>query len=253
MDHVRNHRWARRIVVILAVLVGIAVVIRLVLDPIAAHFTRKALAESDAIRGDFSSVHVTLLPPGYEIRKLKLVTREDPDWKLPLFYAVRTKATLDLGQVLHGHIVARARLESPKIIISAAPHEVKEKAKEKAPQLPDLAAELRRIMPATVDRVAILDGELLYRDTHAPNKPEIWVHNLEVAVENLATRPALAHGRPTTLAASGTIGKTGNLTLFVSADTFAKKLDFAGQHGHPGLARLRALRPRRGGDEAADA
>ena len=84
-------------------------------------------------------------------------------------------------------------------------------------------------MPATRDGDAILDGELRQPGHAPPNKPEIWIHNLEVAVENLAsTRPALAHGRPTTLAASATIGKTGNLTLFVSADTFAKKLDFAG-------------------------
>ena len=96
-----TRRWVRGIVIALAVVVSIAVVIRLVLDPVAAHYTRKALAESTVVRGDFSGVHVTLLPPGYEIRKLKLVPRGDPDWSRPSLYAERVQVALEPSQLLH--------------------------------------------------------------------------------------------------------------------------------------------------------
>ena len=138
------------------------------------------------------------------------------------------KVVLDTGSLLHRQLVSRVRIDHPKVTVNAPPHEVKAKVKRKAPELPDLPAELRRVIPARVDRVEVRSGELLYRDPSSPRNPEIWVHNIEAAVENVATRPALARGRPTTLSASATVGKSGHATLFVSADPFAKKLDFAG-------------------------
>ena len=59
---------------------------RMAASRIAAHFTRKQLNESAKVSGDFQSVHVTLLPPGYEIRRFKII--EAPgDWHHPLLVA----------------------------------------------------------------------------------------------------------------------------------------------------------------------
>jgi hypothetical protein len=56
-------RWLRRVLIASAIVVGMLVMIRLVLDPVATHVTRKALNDADAIRGDFQGVHVGV-PPG---------------------------------------------------------------------------------------------------------------------------------------------------------------------------------------------
>ena len=64
-SHGRFPRWLRRLLIASAIVVAIVVIIRLVLDPIATHFTRKALRDAEGIRGDFHSVHVTVFPPGY--------------------------------------------------------------------------------------------------------------------------------------------------------------------------------------------
>jgi hypothetical protein len=65
LDHLRHPGWPRRALFGLGLLLALIVIIRLVLDPIAAHFTHKQLNASEAVSGDFESVHVTLLPPGY--------------------------------------------------------------------------------------------------------------------------------------------------------------------------------------------
>jgi hypothetical protein len=52
---------------------------------------------------------------------------------------------------------------------------------------------------------------------------------MEVAVENIATRAALAEGRPTTVSSSARLGRSGDMTLFLSADPWAKGLTFAGR------------------------
>jgi hypothetical protein len=80
-----------------------------------------------------------------------------------------------------------------------------------------------------MDRLEVRKGELLFRDLAMPRHPEIWVHHLELAAENLATRRKLAGGEPATLAASAELGRSGRVTLFVSANLFASPLEFAGR------------------------
>jgi hypothetical protein len=86
-----------------------------------------------------------------------------------------------------------------------------------------------------VDRIEVLRGEVLFRDLSEANHPELWLHRLDVAVENVATRPALARGRPTVVTAHGVLGKTGDVTLFVSADPFTRPLSFSGRFTLDGL------------------
>ena len=226
-------RWLRRSLLALTIVIVIVVIIRLVLDPVATHYTRQALNDAEGIRGDFHSVHVTVFPPGYQIKRIKIVerlhpTRENPrgddDWKHPLFYAERVAVRVDWRALFHGRLAAVARLDQPKLVITT-----REKAPKKAGGLPDVRAALARVTPARVARVEIRDGEVLYRDLTAPRTPEIWLHDIELAMENLATRPNLAGGRPATVSGRAKLGRSGTVTLFVSANPFANKLAFAGE------------------------
>jgi hypothetical protein len=223
-------RWARRLLVVVAVVLAIVVIIRVLLDPLASHYTRKALDDSKAIRGDFHSVHVTVFPPGYTIRRIKIVEHPRDDWKHPLFYAERVTARVDWHELLHARLAAAARLDEPKVVISKRT----KKEEKTAAGLPDVRDALERVMPARIARVEIRDGEVLYRDLTAPREPEIWVHGIELAVENVATRPKLGHGRPVTLTGRAKLGRSGDITMFASADPFASKLAFAGAFGLKG-------------------
>lgn len=209
----------------LGAVVVVAVLVRLLLDPIAAHYTRQALDKAEGLRGDFDRVHVTVLPPGYEIRRLKIVERSDRQWREPLFYAERVHAVLDWHQLLHGLPAAWVRIDEPKFIVTTRPG-----PSGKPPaQPPDLVPTLRQILPARLDRLEIRRGEVLFRDLALPRNPEIWLHRIELAAENLATRRRLTGGEPATLSASATLGRSGRVTLFTSADVQARPLAFAGQ------------------------
>jgi hypothetical protein len=216
-------RWLRRLTIAAAVVVALAVIVRLVLDPVASHYTRKALDDAEGIRGDFHSVHVTVFPPGYTIRRIKIVEHPKDDWKHPLFYAEDVAVRVDWRELFHARLAARARLDQPKIVISK-----REKQEKAAGGVPDVRDALERVIPARVARIEIRDGEILYRDLTAPREPEIWLHGIELAVENIATRPKLSRGHPVTVTGSAKLGRSGDVTLFASADPFASKLAFAG-------------------------
>jgi hypothetical protein len=218
---------ARRAVIAAAVLVAACVAVRLVLDPIATHQTRKALAGLDGYEGELERVHVTILPPGYEIERLAVWKAPHGSRREPLFFVERARARVAWRELFHARLVADLRLEEPKmsIIETAAPSP----SEAKAPAPPDVSAQLARILPFRLERLELLDGELLFRDATQPRHPEVWVHHLELAAENVPTRRALAGGRPATVSARGVVGRSGALTLFVSADPFARPLAFAGQ------------------------
>lgn len=230
---VLRRRWPRRLLIALGVVVGLGIVIRLVLDPIAGYATRKGLDKMEGFRGDFDHVHVTLFGPGYTISRLKVIDEPGGDWKTPLFYAESVHASVDWRRLLRGQIVASARIVEPKIIILAKKE--KAPAPETTKRPPDLSTQLQNVAALKVSRLEIVRGELLFRDLTAERQPELWVHELELAAENLPTRQKLAGGRPTTIAARGTVGRSGRMTLFASADPLASPLAFAGRFELQGL------------------
>src|SRR5690349_4733278 len=69
----RTKKWPRRLLIGFIVLLALVVVVRIVLDPIAAHYTRKALNGAEGMQSRFDGVHVTVFPPGYEIRQLAVI------------------------------------------------------------------------------------------------------------------------------------------------------------------------------------
>jgi len=222
LDRLRQPGWLRRALFGLGLLLALIIIIRVLLDPIAAHFTHKQLNASEAVSGDFESVHVTLLPPGYGIHRIKIIEAQGGDWRHPLFYAEHARVTLDWRRLLHAELAARLRLDGPKMVMTAT-------GGKGGKKIPDIGAALEKVAPARVDRVEVREGEFLYRDVTAPRHPEFWLHDIELAAENLTTRKRLAGGRPATVSARATLGKSGTVTFFASADLFAAKPEFAGQ------------------------
>jgi hypothetical protein len=221
----RHRAWPHWTLIVLICIVAFVLLIRLLLDPVAAHYTRKALHEAEGIDGDFDAVHVSVLPPGYTIQNLRVIESPGGSWKRPMFEAERTSVELEWTKLLHGELSARLRVDEPKINVV-----VRKKAAAPSPQqpVPNPRERLSQLLPARVDRIEIRGGDFVFQDLTAPRQPSIGLHRIEVAAENLATRAGLAHGQPATVSASAELGKSGAVTAFMSADLFAKQLSAAG-------------------------
>ena len=113
--------------------------------------------------------------------------------------------------------------------------EAKKPQPGQSPEVIDLASELRKITPLDVDHIDILDGQVAFIDVSRRERPELWLHDLQLSVENLATRVHLTEGRPVLLTATGTVGHTGALSMFITADPFEKGLTFSGRAAVVGL------------------
>jgi uncharacterized protein involved in outer membrane biogenesis len=241
-------RRSRRLLVALAAVAVVLVAARLALDPLATWRTRRALDDLPGMRGRFSDVEVKLLDLSYAIHDLRIEKRTGGGASLPFFEAARVKFGLHGKELLGGHVVARIDLDRPKLNLIQASDEAEaaQAAKpgadaaevaarsatrpgQEAHETPTVGRKLAELAPFLADRVQIRRGEVLWIDAREPEKPRVWLHDVEATIENFATRAALSRGEPTVLAARGTLQKSGKLSFFATADPLAKKLTFAGQ------------------------
>ena len=94
---------------------------------------------------------------------------------------------------------------------------------------------LHKITPLEVDHIDILDGQVAFVDTSRQERPELWMHDLQLSVENLTNRVRLTEGRPVLLTASATLARSGAVSLLITADPFEKGLTFSGRAAIVGL------------------
>jgi hypothetical protein len=134
-------------------------------------------------------------------------------------------------------VVSAIKLVAPKIRLfhAAPPPETAAAAKSTTKkahppdEVIDLAEQLRKITPLDVDHIDILDGQVAFIDTSRRERPELWLHELQLSVENLTTRVHLADGMPVLLTASGTLAHSGKVSIFITAEPFETGLTFSGR------------------------
>jgi len=99
----------------------------------------------------------------------------------------------------------------------------------------DLGAVLRKLTPLDVDHIDVVEGQVAFIDTSRRERPEIWLHDLELSVENLTTRVHLTEGLPVLFTASATVANGGTMSMFLTVDPFERGLTFSGRVALLGL------------------
>src|SRR4029079_13042711 len=128
-------------------------------------------------------------------------------------------------------VVSAIKLVAPQVRIfhaAAAPPEPNDHRADDAQKAPDanrapaevidLAQTFRKITPLEVDHLDILDGQVAFVDVSRAERPEVWLHDLQLSIENLTTRVRSGEGRPVLLTATGTLANSGAVSIFVTAN-----------------------------------
>jgi hypothetical protein len=203
-------------------IIGIALLALLFINPIVTYGTQKGLNRLKGTSGSFHGLRVTILKPGYNIYGLKVVETPAKEHE-PLFYADRVEMRWSWRDIFHGHLVRRVKMWNPKIVIPMRPGE---NGKPAQPPL-EIARTLESVPSAGLDRLEIVGGQITLVDEHHDGE-RIWLHDVNATLENLKTRKKLMEGMPVLVTVRGKLQKTGEVTLFLTADPFDKGLTFAG-------------------------
>jgi len=197
------------------------------LDPLVEWKTRESMKLFEPrYRVTFEDASLQPTKLNYVLTGLKITRQSAGGDQLPYVQIERVEGGVFWRELLHGHVVGRAEITAPRLNLIAAKQE---EAQQLDPKIPDLAEKLEKLIPLKVDRIQVRDAAMLFTDKTNEEFPRVWVHDVDLTVENLATRAALARGEPTTVALSGTIQDTGAISVFLTADPLAKGLFFAGR------------------------
>ena len=220
VSHHHHRRWLWGILpVSIAVLL---LVIYLCLDLIVAFATQKGLDRVAGVTACFTRTHLTMIHPGYDVYGLK-VTQFPQKGDEPLFYAEKIEMRWSWRSILRGHLVRDIKIIKPKIVLPMAKSE---DAKPAQPPL-EIAKTLESVPSAGLRRLAVIDGQFLLVDEKHDGQ-ELWLHHVELTVENIASRKDLMHGLPVLITLRGILQRSGALSAFMSIDPFDKGYTFAG-------------------------
>jgi hypothetical protein len=216
------------------------VVGRLALNPYIAWRTRESLADLQGYRSSFDDVSVSTLHLSYSVHGLQLVKLPEPGGAAGTwlsFYAPRFEIALAGREIVRRRaLVLRVELDDPRLDVRGLGASDGRKRSDA-----EIHDRISKMSPRVYQRVEVKRAAITFSDGTGRGIPAVSLHDLDLAVENLATRVQLANGEPTTLVAAGTLQRTGQLSVFVTADPFARPLAFAGRAAIQGLD-LRDLR-----------
>jgi hypothetical protein len=222
-------RWVRRSVLVVGVLVAVVLIGRVLLDPLAGWYTARRLAGMETFEASFSGVHVSVVPPAFEISDFKLIERPGGRWDEPLAYAEHARVSIFWRELLRGHVVAKAWVQRPKLV-ALRRHE------KKAKQAPKVGEEVSEAMPLKLDRLEVVGGEVLLGIGKGKRAPQLWLHDVDLVAENMALRKAMMEGEPATLRLRGRVQQSGRLKIEGAMDPWARQLTFSSKGALTGLA-----------------
>ncbi|HEX4461184.1 MAG TPA: hypothetical protein VIA18_24560 [Polyangia bacterium] len=204
-------------------IVALVILVLIFLNPIVTYATQKGLDRIKGASGTFKALSVTILNPGYNVYGLKIVEMPVTAHKEPLFYADRVEMRWSWRAILHGHLVRRVKIWKARVQVPMRPGD---ESKPAQPPL-EIAKTLESVPSAGLERLELVDSQVILVDETHDNQ-RLWVHDLQLTLENMASRKKLMKGLPLLVTVRTKVQNTGQLTAFMTMDPFDKGLTFAG-------------------------
>jgi uncharacterized protein involved in outer membrane biogenesis len=210
-------RWLWAGIVSLAVLVAI----RAMLPIVVTRFVNKKLNELDGYSGQVADVDLNLYRGAYLIEDIRIF-KTGGRIPVPFFSADTIDISVEWSALLHGDIVAEFELHSPKLNFVKGPTK-RTSQTEPADNWTDT---VRDLAPFKINRFAIYDGEVHYRDLHSDPKVNIYAQNIVGEARNLTNAEDLSGTLVASFHATALAMSSGALEIAGKYNPYAKQPTF---------------------------
>jgi len=219
--HVRKHwHWYVPLIVVVALLV----VGRALLPIVIERYVNRTLDRLEGYSGSVTDIDLSLWRGAYQIRGLRIV-KTGGRVPVPFVEARLIDLSVEWKALLNGKIVAEIELFEPKLNFVNA----KNPQQKQAEPARNWTETVRDLTPFDINRVAIHDAQIHYRDFEAEPHVDIFVQRLDATLHNITnsekvgrTLYASFDGRARAMG-SGRIKFRGKLDPYARKPTF----DFA--------------------------
>lgn len=181
----KNKRKKRRRIILLSI-VAVFVIFRLLLPYIVLHYVNEKLANLEEYYGHVNDIDIALIRGAYVIKDIRLVKLEEKEKikrdTLPFFNSPEIDLSVEWRALLKGRVVGEIAVERPVVNFVKGKHKNEDIKADTA----DFRALIKDLMPLTVNRFEINNGQIHYIDKYSKPKVDINMTNLTVIATNLS-------------------------------------------------------------------
>lgn len=209
----KRKKWKILLISVLAILL----IARLILPFVVLKFVNKTLAGIKGYYGHVEDVDLALIRGAYQINNLRLVkvdTLSRQQDTIPFFTTPQIDLSVEWRAIFKGRIVGEIEVEKPVLNFVKGKH----KNEDVKQDTTDFNEVIKKLMPLTINRFQINDGQIHFRDPYASPVIDVPMRNIRVTAENLSNVNDSNKVLPSSLVAKGDIyGGTFNLNVKLNA------------------------------------
>jgi hypothetical protein len=202
-------------------LVAVLIVVRAALPSIVLRYVNEQLDGLEGYSGRVEDIDISLYRGAYQIQGIRIV-KSNGRIPVPFFAAEELDISVEWSALFDGDIVAEIDLHKPKLNFVKGPTE-RTSQTEPADNWTDTVKELA---PFSINRFAIHDGDVHYRDFHTEPKVNIYVQRINGVARNLTNAEDLGGSLVATFEARALAMHSGRLKLKGSYNPYAKHPTF---------------------------
>lgn len=182
----KEYHWGsrlRKIFIPLIFLLVIIVACRIALPDIVLKYTNKTLKNLDEYTGSIEEIDIRLYRGAYVIRDIYIDKREEDGKKdrVPFFTAKEVDLSVDWRSLFRGKIVGKINVVEPVVNYTSELQTDKEIESDTA----DFREILKSMMPLTVNRFEIQNGQIHYIDINTNPMIDIAMKDINIVATNL--------------------------------------------------------------------
>ncbi|MDF2455912.1 MAG: hypothetical protein K0R51_1905 [Cytophagaceae bacterium] len=215
MSKIWKRNWGKITLLSIVVLLVIA---RLMLPYFVTKYVNKVLADLDGYTGKIDDVDIALIRGAYVIQGLQ-IDKTGGNVPVPFVKCEAIDLSVEWRALLHMQVKAEVELEKLVLnFVSGPTKETSQSGKEA-----DWTEALDKLLPIQVNRFAINNGTITYKDFHTDPKANLFLNDLQVVATNLSNIVDKQKALPSSLYVSASSIGNGNL-LITGALNVLKKI-----------------------------
>lgn len=206
----------------LAALVFLSILIgaRLYLPFWVTDYVNKTLSEIDGYQGSIEGVDIDLYRGAYGIRGLAL-EKVNENVPVPFVDISRIDLSVQWKALIHGRIVGEIELLNPVLNFTADSAEITQGGSET-----DWTQPIQELIPLEINRFAIINGTVTYKDFGSTPKVELVLDSLQAEATNLRNITGKEGTLPSSITAKANSIGGGSLELNCKANIIKEVPDF---------------------------
>ncbi|WPP48172.1 DUF748 domain-containing protein [Catalinimonas niigatensis] len=200
----------KKLWITLAIILGIFLALHFLLEPLVERFVNKKLSNLEEYTGQIEDVDIHLYRGAYRIKNLN-IRKIEGDTEKPFVEIDTIDLSVEWNAIFKGEIVGDVVISRP-VVNFVATKEIPNDEEQSGEEV-NWTEQLQELMPLTINRFEIREGNITYSDPSTDPKVEAYLENLDLLLENISNVEDSTVALPSSLKATATTLGGGNIDL----------------------------------------